>query len=410
MTMLEATEDLPFQPKPLGFVDQIAKRILSVALGGMKFGSVVVTWPDGSKQSFGRDSSNSVDVTIADRGVLRRVLLGGAMGFAEAYMAGQVMVSDMPRLIRLVIQNETDQLPVLQGSLVMRLWHKWRHFRRSNSKVDSRRNISFHYDLGNDFYRLWLDPTMTYSSALFETPEQSLQGAQTAKYRQIAKLAQISPGDKVLEIGCGWGGFAEMAAGEIGCHVKGLTLSQEQARYARARLSAAKLDTQTDVVIEDYRDCQGEFDAVVSIEMFEAIGERHWPLYFQRLRDRLKPGKFAALQIITIAEERFETYRANADFIQRYVFPGGMLPTKSILENISRQVGLDVVSMRAFGQSYARTLAMWRESFHASWSSLSHLGFDQRFRNMWDYYLCYCQAGFEMGCIDVVHLQVRRPG
>jgi cyclopropane-fatty-acyl-phospholipid synthase len=276
--------------------------------------------------------------------------------------------------------------------------------------VDSRRNISFHYDLGNDFYRLWLDPTMTYSSALFETPEQSLQGAQTAKYRQIAKLAQISPGDKVLEIGCGWGGFAEMAAGEIGCHVKGLTLSQEQARYARARLSAAKLDTQTDVVIEDYRDCQGEFDAVVSIEMFEAIGERHWPLYFQRLRDRLKPGKFAALQIITIAEERFETYRANADFIQRYVFPGGMLPTKSILENISRQVGLDVVSMRAFGQSYARTLAMWRESFHASWSSLSHLGFDQRFRNMWDYYLCYCQAGFEMGCIDVVHLQVRRPG
>jgi cyclopropane-fatty-acyl-phospholipid synthase len=407
--MLDNTGESSFQPRTLRFIDQLAKRVLCVALGHMRAGSVAITWPDGSSQTFGPEADDVVEVVFTERAVLRRVLLGGALGFAEAYMADQVRVSDMPRLINLVIENETDQLPVLQGSLVMRLWHKWRHYRRSNSKADSRRNIAFHYDLGNDFYRQWLDPSMTYSSALFEAEEQSLEAAQRAKYRQIAALAGVGAGDKVLEIGCGWGGFAELAAGEIGCEVTGLTLSQEQAKFARERLDGAGLADMADIQLLDYRDCQGEFDAVVSIEMFEAIGERHWPLYFERLRDRLKPGKLAALQIITIAEGRFQTYRANADFIQRYVFPGGMLPTKTVLQNLSRQVGLDVVSMRGFGQSYARTLATWRDSFHATWSSLAHLGFDQRFRNMWDYYLSYCQAGFEKSCIDVVHLQLRKP-
>jgi cyclopropane-fatty-acyl-phospholipid synthase len=323
-------------------------------------------------------------------------------------MAGHIQVSDLPRLIKLAIENETDQLPVMQGSLVARLWHKWRHLLHTNSKADSRRNIAHHYDLGNDFYRQWLDASLTYSAAFFEREDQSLHQAQQAKYQRIADLAQIGAGDKVLEIGCGWGGFAEMAAG-IGCDVVGLTLSEEQAKFARQRLAKAGLPGQADIRLQDYRDCDGEFDAVVSIEMFEAIGERHWPLYFRQLRDRLKPGKCAALQIITIAEERFQTYRANADFIQRYVFPGGMLPTKTILENLSRQAGFEVTSLTAFGQSYARTLASWRSTFHAAWSALSELGFDQRFRDMWDYYLCYCQAGFETNCIDVVHLQLRRP-
>jgi len=406
--MQDVTDRHSLQPKPLRVLDHLAKRILIAAFERIKIGSLAVTWPDGSTHVFGRDATNRIDVTFRNRVVLRRLLLGGAMAFAEAYMAGHIQVSDLPRLIKLAIENETDQLPVMQGSLVARLWHKWRHLLHTNSKADSRRNIAHHYDLGNDFYRQWLDASLTYSAAFFESEDQSLHQAQQAKYQRIADLAQIGAGDKVLEIGCGWGGFAEMAAG-IGCDVVGLTLSEEQAKFARQRLAKAGLPGQADIRLQDYRDCDGEFDAVVSIEMFEAIGERHWPLYFQQLRDRLKPGKCAALQIITIAEERFQTYRANADFIQRYVFPGGMLPTKTILESLSRQAGFEVTSVTAFGQSYARTLASWRSTFHAAWSALAELGFDQRFRDMWDYYLCYCQAGFETNCIDVVHLQLRRP-
>jgi len=409
MTTEDGANSGMFQPESLGLIDRTAKRVLMAALTRMREGSLAVTWPDGSSHVFGRDAENRVEVTFNNRQVLRRLLLGGAMGFAEAYMAGQVMVSDLPRLIRLTIENETDQLPIMQGSLAVRLWHKWRHARRDNSRADAKRNIAYHYDLGNEFYKQWLDPSMTYSSAYFTAETQSLQEAQLAKYRGITEMAEVSAGDKVLEIGCGWGGFAEMAADQVGCQVVGLTLSQEQAAFAKQRLAKAGLSDRTDIRLQDYRDCDGSFDAIVSIEMFEAIGEKHWPLYFQRLRDRLKPGKCAALQIITIAEERFQEYRANADFIQRYVFPGGMLPTKTILQNLSRQVGLDVVSMRDFGESYARTLATWRDTFHTTWSTLSGMGFDQRFRNLWDYYLCYCQAGFETKCIDVVQLQLRRP-
>jgi len=376
----------------------------------LRHGTLDVTLADGRIVRLGGIGPGpAAAMTIYHYGFASRLLRSGDIGIAEAYLRGEWDTPDLTQFLYLFCVNQDWMARMLPGKPLVRFVQVLRHWFNRNTRRQARRNIHAHYDIGNAFYSAWLDPGMTYSSALFEDDTPDLTAAQTNKYRRLAEAIDLRPGQKLLEIGCGWGGFAEMAADQVGCQVVGLTLSQEQAAFAKQRLAKAGLSDRTDIRLQDYRDCDGSFDAIVSIEMFEAIGEKHWPLYFQRLRDRLKPGKCAALQIITIAEERFQEYRANADFIQRYVFPGGMLPTKTILQNLSRQVGLDVVSMRDFGESYARTLATCRDTFHTPWSTLSGMGFDQRFRNLWDYYLCYCQAGFETKCIDVVQLQLRRP-
>jgi cyclopropane-fatty-acyl-phospholipid synthase len=291
--------------------------------------------------------------------------------------------------------------------LPKRLLYTVKHRLHRNTREGAKRNIQAHYDLGNAFYREWLDPTMTYSSALFESG-MTLEEAQRNKWRRIAEELGLKPGDHILEIGCGWGGFAIFAAREYGAQVTGLTLSQEQYEFARAAVARESLGNLVDIRLQDYRDVQGSFDRIVSIEMFEAIGEKQWRQYFDVCRERLKPGGMAALQIITIADERFDAYRRNPDFIQLYIFPGGMLPSPSVLDASARSAGLGIETMRTFAQSYAETLKEWRARFDDAWPRIAPLGFDERFKRMWDYYLAYCEGGFRAGAIDVAQFKLTR--
>lgn len=379
------------------------------ALAHLRVGRLAIQFPDGRRHAVeGPEPGPDAALEIRDLRGLQRLIRGGDMGFAEAYMAGEVDSPDLTDLIELAARNESALASALNGSRLIRAWHRLRHLMRANSRRGARRNISYHYDLGNAFYGAWLDPSMTYSSAYFDRGANELPAAQADKYRRVAELAELAPGKHVLEIGCGWGGFAEVAARDFGCRVTGLTLSREQLAFAQERMQRNQLNHLVDLRLQDYRDCEGKFDSIVSIEMFEAVGESHWKRYFDVLRDRLKEGGTAALQIITIAEERFEAYRQNADFIQRYIFPGGMLPTNAILRQLAQNSGLTVRGDDGFAASYARTLREWRESFLHAWPRIQPLGFDERFRRMWTYYLAYCEAGFRSGSIDVVHLKLQR--
>lgn len=301
-----------------------------------------------------------------------------------------------------------EALEASLGSLLpLRLWNQLRHWLRGNSRGGSRRNIAHHYDLGNAFYSRWLDPGMTYSSALYTAPGQSLEAAQAAKIERVVALMALPPRAEVLEIGSGWGALGA-AIGQTGARVKGITLSREQLAWARERVARDGLADRVQFELEDYRDTRGRYDAVVSVEMIEAVGEAYWPIYFQTIADRLKPGGRAVIQAITIDERRFDGYRRDTDFIQHYIFPGGMLPTPSIIADEARRAGLAVVSVDRFGQSYAATLAEWRRRFLAAWPEIRPLGFDERFRRMWEYYLCYCEGGFLSGTIDVGHYVLMR--
>jgi cyclopropane-fatty-acyl-phospholipid synthase len=375
----------------------------------LEAGAISLRLPSGTTSLYrGRDAGPSVNLRIRSWVALRRIALGGELGFAEAYLSGEIEVDDLQGLLRLAALNQHVLDRRLSGSGVMRLVHRVAHLLRPNTRRGSRRNIAAHYDLGNEFYKLWLDETMSYSSARFGAAADSLEDAQNRKYRRIAELAGIKSGSRVLEVGCGWGGFAELAARELDCRPVGLTISEAQFRFARERLERAGLAGKAEIRLEDYRDSSGEYDAVVSIEMFEAVGERNWPVYFKVLRDRMATGAKAALQIITISEERYPSYRRSADFIQRYIFPGGMLPTRQILETLAERSGLKVLSNDGFGGDYARTLRLWGERFRSNWPAIHALGFDERFRRMWEYYLSYCEVGFSLGTIDVVHLQLQR--
>jgi cyclopropane-fatty-acyl-phospholipid synthase len=280
---------------------------------------------------------------------------------------------------------------------------------RSNSKRQAKKNISYHYDLGNDFYGLWLDETMTYSSALFTTGQESLEKAQAQKYASMVDQMGVAPGDHVLEIGCGWGGFAEYAAAERGLRVTGLTISKAQYDYAVARMERAGLSDRVTIKLQDYRDETGLYDGVASIEMFEAVGEKYWPVYFNALRERLKPGRHATLQIITLQEKRFKVYRKGVDFIQKHIFPGGMLPSPSVLRAEVAKAGLTIKGSMEFGKSYSDTLRRWHEVFNARWEDVAGLGFDDRFRRMWNYYLTSCAGAFQGGNCDVTQITVTRP-
>ena len=297
-------------------------------------------------------------------------------------------------LLRLGCLNDDTVSGALSKSWMANLLGRLRHARRANTRRGSRRNIAAHYDLGNDFYRLWLDETMTYSSAVFADMSEPIVPAQQRKYRRLAKKLDLQPDDRVLEIGCGWGGFAEIAAAEFGCRVVGLTLSREQAAHARTRMTRLGVADAVDIRLQDYRDVTSTFDKIVSIEMFEAVGERHWPAFFKALNDRLVLGGRAALQIITIDDDKFAGYRRNPDFIQRYIFPGGMLPSPEAFDAAAKRGGFDVRDAYFFGTSYAESLRRWDHAFRENWPEIAKVGFDERFRRMWHYYLRYCEVGF----------------
>lgn len=376
----------------------------------IRIGCLTVEFPHGAQAVFdGPQAGPHAFLKIRDMRLIARVLLSGDMGLAEGYMAGEWDTPDLTSLLKLGAMNQRAFAAVIAPSPIMRLAHRVYHGFRANTRRGSRRNIAAHYDLGNDFYAHWLDQTMTYSSGLFAAPDDTLAAAQRRKYLRMAAQLELKPGDRVLEIGCGWGGFAEIAAAKFGCRVVGVTLSTEQAAYARARMQRAGLSDIVDIRLQDYRDVHGQFDKVISIEMFEAVGEKYWPVYLQTLHARLKPGGRAALQIITIDDDSFDDYRSNPEFIQRYIFPGGMLPGPRAFENAVAGTALEIRDVFYFGASYAETLRRWDRDFRRNWPRIAPLGFDQRFYRMWRYYLCYCEAGFETGDIDVAHFLIERP-
>jgi len=389
-----------------------ARYALFHLLDRIVHGSLRLTLPDGERREFtgNRATGPAAELIVRDPQAVTRLIWGGEIGLAESYLDSQWETPDLPALMAFASRNRQALSDAFSGRRLPRVLNRLYHWRRDNSRRGSRRNIAFHYDLGNAFYGCWLDPGMTYSSALFEYPEQDLAQAQLAKYRRIAELAEPMPGAQILEIGCGWGGFMEYATGRLNCRVDGITLSKQQLAYANTRMQAAGLADRAVATLTDYRDTGGQYDAVVSIEMLEAVGEAHWPRFFQTLFERLRPGACAVLQVITIADERFPDYRGRTDFIQRHVFPGGMLPSPSILREQAARAGLTPDHEQTFGLAYARTLALWRERFIAAWPHIARLGFDGRFRRFWDYYLCYCETGFRSATIDVGIYRFRRPG
>jgi cyclopropane-fatty-acyl-phospholipid synthase len=386
-------------------------RMLLKRLRRLERGRLTIETPSQSVLAFGAAGAEpSLSIAIHDAKVARRLVLGGTIGFAESYMDGLWDCPDLVGLVMLAIANERAFGLDHDGNLALRLVERVRHALRRNTRRGSARNIAYHYDLGNAFYAAWLDPGMTYSSAMFADRTDDLETAQHRKYRRIAELLELAPGHGLLEIGCGWGGFAEFAASAQGCKVTGLTISHEQRDYAIKRLKREGLASRTEIRLEDYRDTEGCYDRIASIEMIEAVGEKHWPTYFARLRSLLKPGGIAVLQAITIADERFESYRRCPDFIQRYVFPGGMLPAPSVLRQAATRAGFALVEGPRFADSYARTLALWQERFQAAWPRIAALGFDRRFKRMWEYYLAYCEAGFRAGTLDVGLYRLERHG
>jgi cyclopropane-fatty-acyl-phospholipid synthase len=340
---------------------------------------------------------------------IRRLAIGGSLGWAEAYLDGDWSTPDLRAVMMLAAANETEWDAVLRGRAVIRWLSRLLHALKPNSRRGARRNIAAHYDLGNDFYAAWLDSTMTYSSAEFLTLDETLAQAQQRKVRNLLNMLALVPGARLLEIGCGWGYLAETAAREYGVQVVALTLSRAQAEAARARIAAAGLTDRVEIRIQDYREVTETFDAIASVEMFEAVGEAYWPAYFRVVHDRLRPGGRAALQIITIADRFFAEYRRSADFIQRYVFPGGMLPSPTRLREEVARARLRWLSDTWFGASYAETLRRWNESFQAAWPKIAALGrYDARFKRLWEYYLTYCETGFRAGWTDVGRIVLAR--
>ncbi|QIE55968.1 class I SAM-dependent methyltransferase [Pikeienuella piscinae] len=376
----------------------------------LKIGSMAFVLPDGRRfESKGPAPGPHGEIVVRNPEMFARLVREGDLGFAEAYMDGWWDTPDLQGLMDVILLNNDSVGRGFPGMFLVRSYERVRHWMNRNTKAGSARNIAHHYDLGNEFYSAWLDETMTYSSALFRREGEPLAAAQANKYASI--LDQIGAGENshVLEIGCGWGGFAEYAAKERGAKVTGITISREQHAFAAARMQREGLGEKVEIVMRDYRDEAGRYDGVASIEMFEAVGEQFWPGYFDTVRERLKPGSSASLQIITIADEWFPSYRKGVDFIQKYIFPGGMLPSPTELRKQVSRAGLELNGSIEFGQSYSETLRQWRTAFNDRWDEIRALGFDDRFHRMWNYYLASCAGTFMSGTTDVTQVAIRRP-
>lgn len=386
-------------------------RVLNKFFNNIETGHIYITLPDGQTLHFQGTSNHDLkaEIVLLNYQPLLALFLKGELSFAECYLEGHWKCVNLENLFRFILENEQLLENGALGNLVTKTANRLRHLMNSNTRSGSRKNISFHYDLGNNFYRKWLDQTMTYSSALFEDEQDSLEVAQLNKYHSIAKMAELKTSDNVLEIGCGWGGFSEVAAREYCNTIHGVTLSTEQLAYAQDRYARNLISNKATASLTDYRDISGTYDKIVSIEMFEAVGHEHWSTYFNKIQDLLKPGGIALLQVILIEDSRFDSYRKNVDFIQKYIFPGGLLPGREALYTSVQSHGLTMEEELLFGQSYAKTCKIWQAKFQEKWSELQQLGFDRRFKKMWEYYLSYCEVGFEQGTIDVGLFKIRKP-
>ncbi|MBP6544279.1 MAG: class I SAM-dependent methyltransferase [Piscinibacter sp.] len=404
------TSTSTFAPASLPDSAPAAARAVFRLLQRLRHGSLDLQMPDGSSAHFGNKSDDGPRAALRLRNwnVCSAVLRSGDIGFAESYIAGDWTTPDLTVLLTLFIANRDEVEAIVYGSWWGSALYRLKHLFNRNSRQGSKKNIHAHYDLGNEFYRLWLDPTMNYSSAWFEGDlSRPMPDAQHAKVRRALREAGVKPGDRVLEIGCGWGALAECAAREFDAKVTGVTLSSEQLEWAKSRLADAGL--QGDLRFQDYRDiADGPFDAIASIEMFEAVGREYWPSFFATVRSQLKPGGKACIQSITIADRYFERYVKSTDFIQQYIFPGGLLPSPSAFREAAAQAGLRVVNELDFGLDYAETLRRWRESFLGQEQRVRRLGFDARFMHIWEFYLAYCEAAFATGNTSVMQFTLQR--
>jgi len=379
-------------------------------LNKLERGRIDILIPDGRLFSAeGPEPGAHGVIKVRNEALFTRIAREGDVGFAEAYMDGWWDTPDLQALMDVIVGNNDEIGQNFLGAGLVRAYERLRHWLNANTRNGSRRNISYHYDLGNEFYSTWLDETMTYSSALFANGGEGLASAQTRKYASMCDRIGVADGNHLLEIGCGWGGFAEYAAKARGAKVTGLTISKEQHDFAKERMFNAGLSERVEIVLRDYRDERQSYDGIASIEMFEAVGERFWPVYFDTVRERLKPGAQAALQVITVEDKLFDTYRRSVDFIQKYIFPGGMLPSPTVLREQVERAGLRTTGSVEFGQSYSDTLRLWNDAFTARWTDIQALGFDERFRRMWVYYLTSCAACFKSGTTDVTQISMMRP-
>jgi cyclopropane-fatty-acyl-phospholipid synthase len=388
-----------------------AQKFIFQAFKNIKGGSVIMTLPDGSKHHFGQDQEQApIHIQVNDVQAFQWVISRGDIGVAESYFKNLWHTDDLERFLHLAIQNRAALDALIYGSWWGSLLSKIKHFLNKNTKSGSKKNIQAHYDLGNSFYSLWLDPTMMYSSALFsEGNNKTLEQAQKDKCDRIIGMLNPQSGDHILEIGCGWGGFIKQA-NEQGLHVDAITISNEQYRYVQEQLAfQASPTAKSAVMLKDYRDCHQQYDGIVSIEMFEAVGEEYWQSYFKTIYRCLKPGKRAVIQSIVIDEDLFPKYRTKTDFIQQYVFPGGMLPAVSVFEKHAHDVGLRVKDKLFFGDDYANTLRTWALSFNEKLKEVKALGFKDEFIRLWNFYLFYCAAGFAGKNLEVVQFTLEKP-
>ena len=401
MTILTSTERQSGLPRYFAPVFAVAQR--------MDAGRLDFVLPDGRRfRAEGAAPGAVAELQVHDPDLFARLIRDGDLGFCEAYPDGGWSTPDLQAFLDLIHAAGDGLYDGFPGMGLVRAWERTRFWLQRNTRAQAKRNIARHYDLGNAFYAEWLDAGMTYSSAYFKNGQESLEKAQENKYKLLLDQMRARPGDHILEIGCGWGGFAEHAA-LAGMRVTGLTISRAQADYARARIARAGLADRVEIRLQDYRDETGSYDGIASIEMFEAVGMAYWPVYFQTLRDRLNPGRNATLQIITVQDRRWEVYRKGVDFIQKHIFPGGMLPSPLALRAEIEKAGLRVAHSVEFGESYSQTLRRWHQAFNERWDRIQLLGFDDRFRRMWNFYLTSCAATFHSGNCDVTQITIQKP-
>lgn len=406
MTTMDTSADPTAFALPAGAPP--SARVVFQLMRKLRHGSLTIHLPDSSHIDFGTRDGLHAAIHLHNWNACGAALKSGDIGFAESYIAGDWTTPDLANLLKLFIANRDEIETVIYGSWWGSLLYRLKHWFNRNSRAGSKKNIHAHYDLGNQFYRLWLDSTMNYSSAWFDgNLKQDLAEAQLAKVRRALKQAGVEPRHRVLEIGCGWGALAECCAREFDATVTGITLSGEQLAFGQERLGNAKLAGE--LRLQDYRDVNdGPYDAVVSIEMFEAVGREYWPSYFQAVRQQLKPGGRACIQAIVIREDLFERYLRTTDFIQQYVFPGGMLPCPKAFREEANRAGLKVIDEFAFGGDYAETLKRWREGFMAQDARVRQLGFDTHFIRLWEFYLAYCEAAFTTTDTNVMQFTLQR--
>lgn len=382
-----------------------------IFLKGIKkfpYGSLEIEWPEGkSEKIYAFHKGPNAKIKIVDSNVVREIIQGGSIKFAELYISKRIITNNLTNLMHYCALNNDQAEETFKITIFRYLYNKYLHFKNKNTKIQAKKNISHHYDLGNQFYKYWLDKSMTYSSAIFNGKNDNLELAQNNKYQKLADLSSIKKGDNILEIGCGWGGFSEFLAKNYDCQITALTISREQFKFTTERMEKANLTSKVKVVFCDYRNIKGQFDKVLSIEMFEAVGREYWKTFFEKIKTILKPNGNVGLQLITIDDKIYNVYKNNPDFIQKYIFPGGMLPSVEVLKNIIENTSFRINSINSYSNDYAKTLNIWNKEFNRNWTKIEKLGFDERFKLLWNYYLSYCEGGFLSKNIDLKQINLK---